>query len=104
MYIDESGDTITLSQKGKKFLVLTGCIIDESDLKPAEETFRSIKKRYYQNPNIEIKSNFLRYANPDITTDSPQTPVSFPKKNWAISIHNTNNSRKCHHMWRHPFK
>ena len=71
MYIDESGDTITLSQKGKKFLVLTGCIIDESDLKPAEETFRSIKKRYYQNPNIEIKSNFLRYANPDITTDSP---------------------------------
>ncbi|MBU0650002.1 DUF3800 domain-containing protein, partial [Patescibacteria group bacterium] len=28
MYIDESGDTIPLSQNGKKFLVLTGCIID----------------------------------------------------------------------------
>ena len=29
MYIDESGDTISLNQGGKKFLILTGCVINE---------------------------------------------------------------------------
>ncbi|MBI2621766.1 MAG: DUF3800 domain-containing protein [Candidatus Levybacteria bacterium] len=32
MYIDESGDTTPLSQGGKKFLILTGCIIFENDI------------------------------------------------------------------------
>lgn len=71
MYIDESGDTIPLSQKGKKFLVLTGCIIDESDRVKVEEDLRLIKKRYFQNEDTEIKSNFLRYANPDLEQESP---------------------------------
>lgn len=67
MYIDESGDTIPLSQNGKKFLVLTGCIIKAEDKTAIEQELRNIKSKYYQNPDIEIKSNFLRYANPDIT-------------------------------------
>lgn len=71
MYIDESGDTTTLSQGGKKFLVLTGCIIQDNDVPKIEEEFRKIKKKFYQNPEIEIKSNFLRYANPDLTENSP---------------------------------
>lgn len=71
MYIDESGDTIPLSQKGKKFLVLTGCIIDESKIQEIEKVFRAIKKKFYQNQDIEIKSNFLRYANPDLPESSP---------------------------------
>lgn len=66
MYIDESGDTIALSQNGKKFLVLTGCIIKADDKIAIEQELRDIKRHYYQNPDIEIKSNFLRYANPDI--------------------------------------
>jgi len=71
MYIDESGDTIPLSQNGKKFLVLTGCIIQENDIHNIEEKFREIKGKYYQDPDIEIKSNFLRYANPDLMENSP---------------------------------
>lgn len=43
MYIDESGDTIPISQRGKKFLVLTGCIIHENDMNGIEEKFREIK-------------------------------------------------------------
>jgi len=71
MYIDESGDTIPISQKGKMFLVLTGCIIHEKDKSEIERLFRNIKQKYYQNPDIEIKSNFLRYANPDLAEFSP---------------------------------
>jgi len=71
MYIDESGDTIPLSQNGKKFLVLTGCIIHENGIVAIEKQFRSIKEKFFQNPDIEIKSNFLRYANPDLKETSP---------------------------------
>lgn len=72
MYIDESGTTTSLQEKGSKFLVLTGCIINEADKYDIEFELRAIKKKFYQNPDIEIKSNFLRYANPDITNvDSP---------------------------------
>ena len=71
MYIDESGDTIPLSQKGKKFLVLTGAVINEANILDIETRFRSIKEKYFQDPDIEIKSNFLRYANPDLKEDSP---------------------------------
>ncbi|MFZ1720051.1 MAG: DUF3800 domain-containing protein [Candidatus Moraniibacteriota bacterium] len=71
MYIDESGDTIPLSQKGKQFLVLTGCIINDSDRVKVEEDLRVIKKKYFQNEDLEIKSNFLRYANPDLEQESP---------------------------------
>lgn len=66
VYIDESGDTIPISQDGSKFFVLTACIIDESDRQKIENDFRFIKKEFYQNPDIEFKSNFIRYANPDI--------------------------------------
>lgn len=71
MYIDESGDTIPLSQKGKKFLVLTGAVINEEHILEIETEFRFIKDKYFQDPDIEIKSNFLRYANPDLKEDSP---------------------------------
>lgn len=71
MYIDESGDTITLSQGGKRFLVLTGCVVDESDLQNIETKLREIKQAFYQNPSVEFKSNFLRYANPDLVASSP---------------------------------
>ena len=71
MYIDESGDTSPISQGGKKFLVLNGCIIHENARVQIETQFRKIKKEYYQNPDIELKSNFLRYANPDLTESSP---------------------------------
>lgn len=71
MYIDESGDTVPLSLNGKKFLVLTGCIIREEDIQEIEKSLRDIKQKYYQNPDIEIKSNFLRYANPDLAESSP---------------------------------
>lgn len=75
MYIDESGDTATLQQNGSRILVLTGCIIDEKDKRDIEEKFRKIKKRYYRNPDIEIKSNFLRYANPRITDPDKSSPI-----------------------------
>jgi len=71
MYIDESGDTATLNQDGKKFLVLAGCIIEDVKSKEIESNFRQIKYKYYQNYDIEIKSNFLRYANPELSEDSP---------------------------------
>ena len=71
MYIDESGDTIPLSQTGKKFLVVTGCIIHESKIQEIEKAFRAIKKKFYWDQDIEIKSNFLRYANPDLAESSP---------------------------------
>jgi len=47
MYIDESGDTISLSQGGKNFLVLTGCIIREEDKVSIETRLREIKQKYY---------------------------------------------------------
>lgn len=71
MYIDESGNTIPLSQNGTKFLVLTGCIIHEDKIPKIESEFRKIKNKYFQNPDIEVKSNFLRYANPDLKESSP---------------------------------
>lgn len=71
MYIDESGDTIPLSQKGKKFLILTGCIIFEEDIPQIERDFRDIKTKFFQDPDVEVKSNFLRYANPDLKESSP---------------------------------
>lgn len=71
MYIDESGNTIPLSSDGKKFLVLSGCVIQEEDIQEIEGALREIKQKYYQNPDVEIKSNFLRYANPDLTESSP---------------------------------
>lgn len=71
MYIDESGDTIELSRGGKQFLVLTGCIIHESDRVAVEQALRGIKHEFYQNSDVEIKSNFLRYANPDLNESSP---------------------------------
>lgn len=45
MYIDEFGDTIPLTQKGKKFLVLTGCIIHENNISLIENELREIKKK-----------------------------------------------------------
>lgn len=71
MYIDESGDTAPISQGGKKFLVLTGCIIEDVKIQEIEKDFRDIKHKYYQNYDVEIKSNFLRYANPDLPMNSP---------------------------------
>lgn len=72
MYIDESGNTQTFQEDGTRILVLTGCIIDEENKIEIETKFRKIKEKYYLDPNIEIKSNFLRYANPDIPDiDSP---------------------------------
>jgi len=46
MYIDESGDTIPISQGGKNFLVLTGCIIHENEKVSIETNFREIKQKY----------------------------------------------------------
>ncbi|OGN09582.1 MAG: hypothetical protein A3J46_02375 [Candidatus Yanofskybacteria bacterium RIFCSPHIGHO2_02_FULL_41_11] len=71
MYIDESGNTATMQEKGSKILVLTGCIIHEDNKKDIEHKFREIKQKYYFNPDVEIKSNYLRYANPDIKISSP---------------------------------
>src|SRR3989344_3979616 len=71
IYIDESGDTIPLINGGKKYLVLTGCIFGEEDIPVIDEQFRSIKRKYYKDEHIEIKSNFLRYANPELTETSP---------------------------------
>ena len=71
MYIDKSGDTIPISQNGKQFLVLTGCIVYENKIQNIEEQLRQIKHKYYQDYDIEIKSNFLRYANPDLSENSP---------------------------------
>ncbi len=75
LYIDESGDTAPLNQGGSKILTLTGCIIDEKDKREIELKFRGIKKKYYQNEDVEIKSNYLRYANPKITDLEKQSPI-----------------------------
>ncbi|TSC97606.1 MAG: Uncharacterized protein Greene101447_416 [Parcubacteria group bacterium Greene1014_47] len=75
MYIDESGDTATLQQAGSRVLVLTGCIIDEKDKRDIESRFRDIKQKYYRDPGIEIKSNYLRYANPRITDLEKSSPI-----------------------------
>ena len=75
MYIDESGDTASLQQAGSNVLVLAGCIIDENDKRNIEEPFREIKRKYYQNPDVEIKSNFLRYATPNITDPNKFSPI-----------------------------
>lgn len=48
MYIDESGDTLPISQKGKKFLALTGCIINENDIPKIESKLRDIKTKFSQ--------------------------------------------------------
>jgi hypothetical protein len=78
MYIDESGDTNTFKDKGSKFIVLTGCIIGEKNKSEIEEKFREIKTKFYSDPNIEIKSNFLRYASPDLTDYS--SPIKLYSK------------------------
>ena len=75
LYIDESGDTTAFEQGGKKILVLAGCVIDEKDKRSIELWFRGIKEKYYQNPDIEIKSNFLRYANPRISDPEKTSPI-----------------------------
>lgn len=75
LYIDESGDTSAFEQQGKRVLVLTGYIIDEKDKRDIEIKFRSIKKKYYQNEDVEIKSNFLRYANPKISDLEKKSPI-----------------------------
>ena len=66
IYIDESGDTAPLSQEGSKFFVLTACIIDDVNRQKIEEDLRKIKWKFYGDRDIEFKSNFVRYANPDI--------------------------------------
>jgi len=75
LYIDESGDTTALNQGGSRILVLTGCIIDEKDKRDIDTHFRSIKKKYYQNEEVEIKSNYLRYANPKIADQGKHSPI-----------------------------
>ena len=66
MYIDKSGDTIPISQNGKQFLVLTGCIVDETKIQNIEGQLRQIKHKYYQDYDIEIKSNFLRIKREEV--------------------------------------
>lgn len=75
MYIDESGDTSTLEQGGSRVLVVSGCIIDEKDKQDIEARLREIKRKYYRDADIEIKSNFLRYANPSITDPNKSSPI-----------------------------
>ncbi|MBQ6438226.1 DUF3800 domain-containing protein [bacterium] len=57
-YIDESGDTATFSQGGRKYLVLCGCIVDDGDYLEIERRLRDIKLKYWNNSDIEIKSIF----------------------------------------------
>ena len=75
LYIDESGDTAPLQKGGSQVLVLTGCIIDEKDKRDIETKLRVIKRRYYQNEEVEFKSNHIRYANPKITDEDKQSPI-----------------------------
>lgn len=84
MYIDEAGDTATPQQGGSAFLVLAGCIIHENDKLAIETRFRDIKKAYYFDPDVEIKSNFLRYANPDIPDMSSPIKLHDRKKYDAL--------------------
>lgn len=71
LYIDESGDTSPLSADGSKYFILSGCVIREENILDIDKNFRQIKSDFYQDDEIEIKSNFLRYANPDISENSP---------------------------------
>ena len=66
VYIDESGDTIPLSQEGSKWFCLSAYIVDEDDRKNIETNLRDIKYKFYKDPDVEFKSNFIRYANPDL--------------------------------------
>ncbi len=66
VYIDESGDTTALSQAGTSWFVLSAYIIDEVDRVKVETDLRDIKYEFYKDRDIEFKSNFIRYANPDI--------------------------------------
>ena len=75
MYIDESGDTSSIERGGSRILTLTGCIVNEADKHEIEKRFREIKQKYYQNPDIEIKSNFLRYANPKLADPEKSSPI-----------------------------
>jgi hypothetical protein len=84
MYIDESGNTASFQEEGTKILVLTGCIINEIDKIKIECKFREIKEKYYFNPDIEIKSNFLRYANPDIIDINSPIKIHSRKKYDAL--------------------
>lgn len=67
IYIDESGDTIALSQGGSKWFTLSAYIVDEKDRIKIEKDLRAVKYEFYRDKDIEFKSNFVRYANPDIT-------------------------------------
>lgn len=80
-YIDESGDTAPFNQGGSRILILTGCIIDEKDKRDIDTRLREIKTRYYQNSEIEFKSNFLRYANPKITDSVKSSPLKLYDQN-----------------------
>ena len=72
VYIDESGDTSPISQNGSRYFTLSAFIVDERGRKEIEINLRNIKHEFYQNPDVEFKSNYIRYANPDITSaDSP---------------------------------
>ena len=71
IYTDESGDTVPLSQGGSEWFVLTACIIDESDRQKVEDSLRQIKWKFYGDRDVEFKSNFIRYANPDVAHGSP---------------------------------
>lgn len=71
LYIDESGDTSPISLHGSKYLVLSGCLIREEHLVEIDKKFRKIKRDFYQDEEVEIKSNFLRYANPNLLEESP---------------------------------
>src|SRR3989338_4188771 len=112
MYIDESGNTIPLSQKGTKFLVLTGCIIHEDKMPKIESEFRTIKNKYFQNSDIEIKSNFLRYANPDLKESSPlklndkekyddfEADITKFLKNIPVTLYSVVIDKKANEYWR----
>lgn len=71
MYIDESGDTTSIEHGGTKVLVLTGCIIEDKEKRNLEEALRNIKFKFYGDCDVEFKSNYIRYANPSLTTSSP---------------------------------
>jgi len=86
MYVDESGDTSALEQGGSRVLALSGCIFKESDKQGIEEELRKIKKRYYQDPDIEIKSNYLRYANPSIKDPLKKSPIKLYEQKMYDSL------------------
>ena len=57
MYIDESGDTIPISQKGKSFLVLTGCIIYENEKNKSDNKIKSKDNSAITNALIRLLSD-----------------------------------------------